>query len=203
MNTRTKFTVALVLVVFAFASRLLPHEWNFTPLMAMALFAGTYLGLRWSLGIVTVSMLLGDIFLGFYSLPIMAVVYGSFFVGGVLGFLIRPRKNFFTIGAVTLASSTFFFLSTNAAVWFFGTLYPHTLAGLFQSYAMGLPFYRAMLAGDITYVGVLFGVYEAVLYAQRAGWLTRARERIFMLRFIPHLESLGIPRTKESSKRDA
>lgn len=182
MDTRTKLAIALVLVVFGFAARLLPHEWNFTPLMAIALFAGTYLGARWALGIVAVSMFLGDLFLGFYSLPIMAAVYGSFFLGGATGVLLRKHKNFLSIGAATLASSTFFFLATNAAVCFFGTLYPHTLDGLWQSYLMGLPFYRAMVAGDITYVAILFGVYEGVLYAHRAQWFERAWKRFFVVR---------------------
>jgi hypothetical protein len=35
-----------------------------------------------------------------------------------------------------------FFLITNAAVWMFGTMYPHTIDGLWMSYVAGLAFYR-------------------------------------------------------------
>ena len=40
-------------------------------------------------------------------------------------------------------------------------LYPHTLAGLAESYVAGLPFFRNTLVGDLFFTGVIFGTYWA------------------------------------------
>jgi hypothetical protein len=42
-------------------------------------------------------------------------------------------------------------------VWAFESDYPKTAAGIIESYVAGLPFFRAMLAGDLFYLSVIFG----------------------------------------------
>ncbi|MGH9394360.1 MAG: DUF6580 family putative transport protein, partial [Terriglobales bacterium] len=58
-----------------------------------------------------------------------------------------------------VASSALFFLISNFGVWFSGTLYPRTWAGLGTCYAMGLPFYRSAAIGDLLYTAAFFGLY--------------------------------------------
>lgn len=71
------------------------------------------------------------------------------------------------IGGTTLGAIIFFLL-TNAAVWAFGTMYPHTLSGLMESYTMAIPFFRNSLLGDIFFIGILVGGYEVIQTALEA-----------------------------------
>ncbi|MBI5022810.1 MAG: hypothetical protein HZC05_01420 [Candidatus Magasanikbacteria bacterium] len=163
------------LVLLAIAARFLPHPANFTPIAAVALFSGVYLNKRLSILLPMAAMFLSDLFIGFYSAPIMISVYGSFAVSGFLGWWLGKHRGVVTTFGATLASSTIFFLVTNLAVWQFGTLYPFTSDGLLASYIAAIPFWRNMLLGDIFYVAVLFGCYEGVRY-----WM--ARKKIMPIR---------------------
>ncbi len=152
-----------VLVAIGVGGRLLPHAWNFTPLIATTIFAGVYLGKRYAFFLPIVTMFISDIFIGFYDPKIMASVYLSFAVAGLIGYRFAKNKKLNTIVLSALISSTLFFLITNGAVWFFGSMYDPGLTGLFQSYLAGIPFYRNMMLGDVIYTVSLFGIYELSL----------------------------------------
>lgn len=155
--------MAYFLIVAAAILRLLPHAPNFAPITAIALFGGAYLkNKRLAFAVPLAAMLVSDIFIGFYSLPIMLSVYASFAFSGLLGLWLRKRKDPGNVMAATLSASVQFFLITNFAVWAFGTLYSHTASGLLASYVNALPFFRNTLYSDFFYVGVMFGLYELV-----------------------------------------
>lgn len=156
------------LILLAIAGRFFPHPANATPIAAVAIFSGLYLRRRLGIIVPLAAMLLSDTIIGFYSVPVMLSVYGSFALVGLMGLWARTHKNMFAIGAVTISSSALFFLITNFAVWQFGAMYAHTAAGLMESYAAGLPFWRNMLAGDVVYTAILVGCYELVLRAEIA-----------------------------------
>jgi len=160
--TNSKKLTLLLLVILGISARFLPHPANFAPIGAIALFGGLYLPKRYAIILPLIAMLISDIFIGFYSWQIMLSVYVCFGLTGLSGLFIRNHKNFFSVVSVTLLSSVSFFLITNAAVWAFGTMYTHNFAGLMQSYVMAIPFFRNSLLGDLFYVGVLVGGYEAV-----------------------------------------
>lgn len=163
-----KYLIVLFLIALGLIGRMLPHPANFTPIGALAIFGGMFLPKKWNMIIPLSAMFISDLFLGFYSLPIMLSVYLGFAITGAIGNWLRDRKKLpYALGGVALGSVVFFFL-TNGAVWAFGTLYSHNLSGLLQSYYMGLPFFRNSLAGDIIYTTVLVLGYEAaVAIAQR------------------------------------
>ena len=53
-----------------------------------------------------------------------------------------------------------FFLVSNFGVWLtpiFG--YERSMSGLVRCYVLALPFFRAMLLGDLIYVPLLFGAF--------------------------------------------
>lgn len=165
-NSLTKHTTLpaiVLLVLLGFAARLLPHPANFAPISAIALFGALYLPKRLAVIVPLAAVVASDLIIGFYSLPIMASVYGSFVLTSLIGLLIRNRRTFGTVVLATLSSSVLFFLITNAAVWAFGTMYPHTGAGLIQSYVMAIPFFRNSLLGDLFYTAVLIGGFEALI----------------------------------------
>jgi hypothetical protein len=171
MKTKNKIIIAIVLVALAVATRFMPHLWNFTALTAVALFAGNYLGPRYAIGVVFSAMLLSDIFIGFYDWKLMLFVYGSFALVGLVPSLIKG-KGVSRVFGMSLIGSTLFFLVTNWAVWYFGTMYPANLSGLISSYVAGLPFYRNAILGDLWYTGVFFGVYEYALYL-KTKWVSQ------------------------------
>ena len=158
-----KYLPALILTGLAVASRLIPHPANFTPIASVALFSGIYLPRRFAMAIPAAAMFISDIFLGFYSLPIMVSVYACFFISAVIGMRVRENKKFRTILGGTLLGSVIFFFATNLAVWAFGGLYAHTLSGLIDCYYMALPFFRNSLAGDIFYTAALVGCMEYII----------------------------------------
>jgi hypothetical protein len=157
-----KIIIPLLLVVLGLICRLLPHPANFAPIGAIALFGGLYLPKRWAIILPLVAMFVSDIFIGFYTWQIMVSVYGSFILAGLIGLWARTHKTFFNIVSSSILISISFYLFTNAAVCFFGTMYTHNFSGLMQSYFMAIPFFRNSLLGDLFYTGILVGGFELV-----------------------------------------
>src|SRR5215469_15693142 len=93
----------LAIIFFAAFLRLLPHPPNVAPIAAMALFGGAYLDKKYALIIPLLAMFFSDLFLGFYKE--MSVVYGSFFLIGLLGLWLRNHKTPFNILSASLTSS--------------------------------------------------------------------------------------------------
>jgi hypothetical protein len=158
-----KYLPAFILITLGIALRFLPHPANFAPIGAIAIFSGIYLPKKWAIILPLAAMFFSDLFIGFYALPIMFSVYAGFIVMGLISLQIRKNKKVSTVLGGTILGSVIFYLVTNGAVWAFGSLYSHTVAGLMQSYSMAIPFFRNSLLGDLFYTGVLVGAYEASL----------------------------------------
>jgi hypothetical protein len=150
-----KKIVALMIALGA-AARVVPHPWNFTPMIALGLYAGAKAS-KWYTGaaITLLALALSDAVLGFSRDALF--VYPAFLIPVLLGRWVRRSEGVGTIAAGALASSLSFFLISNGGVWAMGTLYPHTLAGLTTCLAAGVPFYRNQLLGDAVYAVALFG----------------------------------------------
>ena len=95
-------------IVVAAALRLLPHPPNFTPIGAMALFSGAYLGRRPLAFVAPLgALLLSDLVLGFYHGQ--ATVYFSVALIVMIGMAALARRSVVRIGAAAIASSVLFF----------------------------------------------------------------------------------------------
>ena len=159
--------LAVLLIIFALVSRLLPHPPNFAPIAAVAIFGAFYLPRRLALVLPLTALFISDVFIGFYSLPLMIAVYGSFALVGFIALMMRKEKSAGTIFGITLLGSILFFLITNAAVWAFGSMYAPGVPGLMQSYAMAVPFFRNTLLGDLFYVGAFVSIAEFAMNFDR------------------------------------
>ncbi len=166
----TRLIVLLSAIVAAAAMRLVPHPPNFSPIDAMALFGGAYLGRR---GIAFVAplaaLLLSDLVLGFYHG--MATVYATVALIVVIGWWVSSRRTPLRIGAAAIASSIVFFVITNVGMWLFSGIYPVTYAGLAACFAAAVPFFQNTVAGDLFYTVLLFGglrIAELILPQVRA-----------------------------------
>lgn len=156
MNPRLVLIFSLIL--FGALMRLVPHWPNFTPVAAMALFAGATLQRKSVAFIIPLgAMLLSDLILGFHSY--MPAVYISFILTVIMGFLLQRRLQAGYIAGAAVASSLVFFLITNFAVWLGSPFYSQDATGLLACYTAGLPFLRNGLAGDLFYTGVFFGSF--------------------------------------------
>jgi uncharacterized protein DUF6580 len=155
IQPRTALLTGMVLA--AAALRLLPHPMNFTPVGALALFGGaSFRSKRMALALPLVSLIAGDIFIGFHRL--MPYVYASFLVSVAIGFWLRRSRSAVRIGSGVLAGAIQFFLVTNFALWAASIgAYPRTAAGLVACYIAGIPDFWNTLAGDAFYASVLFG----------------------------------------------
>ena len=146
----------IAMMVLGACARLLPHPWNFTPLIAIGLYAGSQARFATTGVVATLSALaLSDAVMGFYSG--FWYVYEAALIPVVLGRLIRNRNGVVAIAAAALGSSVSFFLVTNFMVWATGSLYPHTTVGLATCFAAGIPFFQNQLLGDAFYTVALFG----------------------------------------------
>jgi len=154
--------IATVLVLIGASFRLFPHFPNFTPIAAIALFAGVYLSKKIAILVPILAMIISDIFIGYYEPSLMISVYASFFICVLFGFWLKNHKKWHLFLGGSVMASLVFFLLTNFAVWIFTPWYAKTFFGLAQCYLMAIPFLRNTFLGDLSYVVIFFGTYEAV-----------------------------------------
>ena len=154
--------VAATLVSLCVVARLLPHPPNFAPAAAIAVFGCAFFGKRWhTAAVIVLGMAVGDWFIGFYDKGVMLTVYVSMLMPLVARRFLA-KSTAVRVGIVAALSGVGFYLTTNAAVWFFTNAYPPTLDGLTASYIAGLPFLKWTVLGNLFYTAVLFGTYGIV-----------------------------------------
>jgi len=182
INTRTG---ALgVLILLAALSRLLPHPYNFSPLVAIALFGGSQFDKKWQAFIVpiaaylisdTVLQISGKMGVYSFSQPFIIVsqafVYAGMILVTLLGTTLHHPKAVKVLG-YSLTGSAIFWIISNFGVWignYFAAGTPYYEPGLTlgMTYLRALPFYNTMstelfanaFLGDLFYSAVLFGVF--------------------------------------------
>ena len=148
------YVIAAILIV-GFLSRVIPHAWDFTPVLALALFAGANLPGKQKYLVPIALMALTDLVLGFY--PSFLMTWAGVAAAVAVGSLMRDRVTAVRIAGCSLGAAAIFFLISNFGVWM--TDYPKTWAGLFDCYALALPFVRNSLLSTIIYGYALIGGY--------------------------------------------
>ncbi|HRY63366.1 MAG TPA: hypothetical protein P5267_02065 [Patescibacteria group bacterium] len=161
---KNKPLLALILIALGFTCRLFNYPPNFSPLGAIALFAGFCFFRRWSLFVPLVILAASDIFIGFYDWRLMASVYASFILIGLVGSALKKHSRWWSVGLGAIIGSLSFFVITNLAFWYFGGFYPLTLVGLSSCFTLAIPFFKNTLIGDLFFTAVFFGIYSLVPY---------------------------------------
>jgi hypothetical protein len=160
--------VAALLISLGFAGRLLDHTPNFTPMAAIALFAGFWFHRWFTAALVALSILIAsNLILGFYEPGTQLTVYAALLLPIALRGILRKRLTIPRLAGCALGSSVIFFITTNFAVWLFNGWYARTFDGLVSCYAAALPFFRYTAAGDLIYTAAIFGAYAAVIAIAR------------------------------------
>jgi hypothetical protein len=149
-------------VLSAALVRLLPHPPNFTPVGALALFAGaTFASTRTAVLVPLLAMALADLLLhwrhGNALHRGMPAVYGCMLATVWLGRRLVDDRRTMATATASLLAALLFFVATNFVVWLAEDLYPHDLAGLLACYVAALPFFGPTLASQLLFAAVLFG----------------------------------------------
>jgi len=159
-NLLKKLITPVTFILIGAMARIIPHVPNFTPIGAMALFGGAYMSKKQAFLLPILAMILSDFVIGFDSVPMRLTVYGTFIIMVIIGLWLKNHLNVKNVLFSSLGASVLFFVTTNFAVWAFGSMYPHNFGGLTESYFLAIPFFRNTLAGDLFYSGAFFGGYE-------------------------------------------
>jgi hypothetical protein len=160
-----RFIVVFSVILVAALIRLLPHWPNFTPIAAMALFAGTYFERKqFAFAIPIAAMFISDLVIGLHAN--MPAVYVSFGITVLIGMAIRNKVNVGSVVLASFSSSVIFFLITNFSCWIASPFYPQNATGLAECYLAGLVFFRDTTNGFSFYLNDLLGTifFSAVFY---------------------------------------
>ena len=150
--------LAFLLLLIGIASRFIIHIPNFTPVVTLALFSGTYLPKRYAVLFPLTLMMISDLFIGLHETILFT--WGSVALISVLGLWIKHKRNPVTILSSSIISAVLFFVITNFGTWLVSNLYPLTLDGLKECFILAVPFFRATLLSTVVYAFVIFGLYE-------------------------------------------
>ncbi|MCH1916571.1 hypothetical protein L9Z41_13245 [Leptospira noguchii] len=162
----SKSFIVFSLILIAVASRYLPHPANFTPILAISLFAGAhFVSKKLSLLLPICALLISDLLIGFHDQ--MLPVYGISLLMVVAGWQLRISSSVSKIAFWSLGGSILFFLVTNFYVWLAG-YYSYDFNGLVQCFIMAIPFFQNSLLGDLFYTTVLFGGFALI---EKMGWM--------------------------------
>ena len=140
-----------------FMFQMIPHPPNFTPIIAVAIMSGYFFkNIKLSFVVLLISMLLVDVFLGFYKH--MFFVYLSLFLITFIFFKISDKINFKNLFVFGFLGSLIFYLVSNFGVWASGVLSPVTnlpyeknLNGLINCYFLAIPFFKNTLFSTIIF----------------------------------------------------
>ena len=153
INIKKKQIFPIGLILILALSRLIPHPWNFTPVLALGIFSGFFFKqFSKSFFIVVVAMFIGDIFLGFHAT--MFFTYISLSVAVILGLCIKYFK-FKEILLSGIISSVCFFIVTNFGAWLTLPMYEKSFSGLIESYILAIPFFHNTLLSTLLYLVII------------------------------------------------
>jgi hypothetical protein len=141
--------IVVGLVAVAAASRVIPHPWNFTPMVGLALLSGA--GLRHALtsSLLTVgAVAAGDVALRQFPYEGMEWVYGSMVLISLGGRWFRGPQRLFRPIVAGLGSGFVFFAVTNFGVWLTSGMYQRTASGFAACFTAAVPFYRNQFLAD-------------------------------------------------------
>lgn len=171
---KKKLLLIILFIAVIFFGRVLPHPYNFTPLIAVTLLSSFAISNRMlALVVPLMGFWLSDLFMnnvvyaGYYSnFTIfnsgMIWTYGAILLVGLMGSSFINKISSGKVVLASLSGSTIFYIISNFGVWVLSPMYAKSVTGLIQCYTLALPFYGTSLIGDLLYSSLLFGAYQLV-----------------------------------------
>ena len=141
---------------------------NFTPVGAIALFAGCYFANKTKAYLVPLlALFISDVLLNYFFYYNEIKIFHDDFFWTYLSFAIIVAAGSLikkvSINSVTMASisaALIHWVISDFGVWVQGLLYPKTFEGLVQCYIAAIPFLRSMLVSNIIFAVIMFGLFE-------------------------------------------
>ena len=164
MKSKELIILFLVLSVAAISRIWIPIN-NFSPIGAIALIGGAFVGRRWlAFALPLFALFIGDLILTQVSVVHSSYIFSSTFFSVyiafalivVLGIIISKRLNIVNVLGMSLVATLAFFLITNFGSWLYFGMYPMNAGGLVTAYAAGLPFLQNSLISQLLFSAVLF-----------------------------------------------
>ena len=179
MNTikNSHLILAGSLITIGGLLRLVPHPPNVTPIAAMALLGGAYIGRKYLAFLIPLlALFFSDLILNntinrvyftdHSGLVIwsdyMVWTYGAYILAVFIGILFLKKRSLKRNIFGALGASVIFFLVTNVGVWLAPGGYPPTLTGLMACLGASLPFFRNTIIGNLSYVIIFFYAFEYI-----------------------------------------
>ncbi|MEO5967853.1 MAG: DUF6580 family putative transport protein [Ferruginibacter sp.] len=157
------------LIFLAVIIRVLLYPFNFSPIIAIALFSGAVIkDKKIAFLLPLLAMFLSDVifevfniaegFWGWGQLVGYAILIGITFIGSFINKINVPK-----VAGFSILSSIVFFLLSNSSVWLlYSGMYENSFSGLVACIAAGVPFLKINLIADLVYSGLFFGTYELI-----------------------------------------
>jgi hypothetical protein len=169
-KTLKKYAFPVGLILILALARLIPHPVNFTPVIAVAIMSGYFFkNIYLSFATLIVSMLIADLFIGFYEN--MIFVYISLLLISFAFYKFYKKINLRNLFIYSFAGSLIFFIVSNFGVWALGSLgpqnvpYERSLSGLVECYILAIPFFPN------TFLSTLIFAYPAIyIYKSLPSW---------------------------------
>lgn len=162
------FVMILVAVSFRFVDLGENYSWaNFTPVGAIALFAGTYFKDKFkAFAAPLLILLLSDALLmhkytGSFNPYYNGIVwvYISFAAMVYIGTLVK-KVTVVNVFAASLVSVLIHWLLTDIEPWLSSPVYNKDITGYFQALIAAIPFEKSLLLGNIIFGTILYGSFE-------------------------------------------
>jgi Family of unknown function (DUF6580) len=149
--------LVILFISVGILTRFVPHLPNFSPLAAVALFAGLYSKKKYTVLALIALYALTDLILGMHNTVLFT--WGSIALIYFFGTYLRKNKSIGRTFSYTIFSAITFFIVTNFGVWLMGW-YPRTAGGLGQCFINALPFFRMSLISNLVYGAAFYSVCE-------------------------------------------
>lgn len=175
MKNKKDFILVLLIIFLGIYYRLIPHEPNFSPLIAITVFSGFILTQKinrfLAFLIPLIILFSSDIFLGFYSSFIF--VYLAFLISTISSFvyyelmkssdfLKKDWANIINSNISSLINNFIFFIISNFGVWLTGKMYPKSWQGLIECYIMAIPFLKNSIISSIIFTTLISIIYHSI-----------------------------------------
>jgi hypothetical protein len=156
---KNKLLLILTLSILAFASRLIWHVPNFSPLASIIIFSAFLVTNKKMALLPLLALLASDLVLGFYHWGVMLAVYLATALNIVIGYSLKKNNRLLNIFSASIFSAISFFVITNLAVWLMSNWYARDASGLLLCFTLAVPFFKSTLTSNILYSSLLFGSY--------------------------------------------
>ena len=156
-----KYSYPVILILSLAFIRLLPHAPNFTPIIAISIYAGIKFNNKYlALLIPILSMVISDFFIGFHSS--MLAVYLCIVMNVFIGIFFIKKFTLLNYMYLSFIGACNFYIITNFSVWILSNMYPLTIEGLIMCYLLALPFFQNTLISSLFFGCLIF--YTTIIF---------------------------------------